>query len=186
MAVLISTYQTCYILVPHFVSVPLVPVPNSHCLDMSPPHAVSPWNLALVAGTAALATLAIRTAWNDSVGPIASPHASQHESGQLGQLPYPPDALPGARDVDSPYGPTRVYEWGPHDGPKVLLIHGISTPSIALADLAHRLVARGFRVLLFGTLYGGFAANPQSVRKSTRLRLHEPWSPWVHVYRLVT
>lgn len=26
-------------------------------------------------------------------------------------LPYPPDALPGARDVTSPYGTFRCYEW---------------------------------------------------------------------------
>jgi hypothetical protein len=80
--------------------------------------------------------------------PIPPPNPPKEE---LAQLPYPPDALPGARDVDSPYGTTRVYEWGPEDGPKVLLIHGISTPSIALADLAHRLVAKGYRVMLFGT-----------------------------------
>jgi hypothetical protein len=80
--------------------------------------------------------------------PIPPPKPRKEE---LAQLPYPPDALPGARDVDSPYGVTRVYEWGPETGPKVLLIHGISTPSIALADLAHRLVAKGYRVMLFGT-----------------------------------
>lgn len=51
---------------------------------------------------------------------------------EIAKLPYPPDVLPGARDVDSPYGSMRVYEWGPEDGRKVLLIHGISTPSIAL------------------------------------------------------
>lgn len=66
-------------------------------------------------------------------------------------LPYPPDALPGARDVKSPYGSIRVYEWGPEDGECVLLIHGISTPSIALSDLAYRLVRKGCRVMLFGT-----------------------------------
>lgn len=71
---------------------------------------------------------------------------------ELKKLPYPPDALPGARDVDSPYGSIRVYEWGPEDGEKILLIHGISTPSIALADLAHKLVEKGCRVMLFGTL----------------------------------
>lgn len=32
----------------------------------------------------------------------------------------------------------------------MLLIHGISTPSIALADLAHKLVSKGCRVMLFG------------------------------------
>jgi len=68
----------------------------------------------------------------------------------LQQLAYPPDALPGARDVDSPYGSIRVYEWGPKDGRKVLLIHGISTPSVALGPLAHKLVEKGCRVMLFG------------------------------------
>ncbi len=51
---------------------------------------------------------------------------------EIEELPYPPDLLPGARDVTSPYGNVRVYEWGPEDGGKVLLVHGISTPCIAL------------------------------------------------------
>ena len=66
------------------------------------------------------------------------------------ELPYHPAALPGARDVDSPFGSIRVYEFGPRDGEKVLLVHGISTPSIAMTDLAHKLVGRGRRVMLFG------------------------------------
>ena len=66
-------------------------------------------------------------------------------------LPYPPDALPGARDVDTPYGSVRVYEWGPETGERVLLVHGISTPSVALGDLAHELASKGYRVMLFGT-----------------------------------
>lgn len=70
---------------------------------------------------------------------------------QMEELPYPPDALPGARDVECPQGSVRVYEWGPADGEKVLLIHGISTPSIALGSVAHRLVEKGCRVMLFGT-----------------------------------
>lgn len=77
----------------------------------------------------------------------ALPNLSNEE---LIQLPYPHHALPGARDVDSPYGNIRVYEWGPEDGDKMLLIHGISTPSIALADVAHRLVSKGCRVMMFG------------------------------------
>ncbi|EEY17901.1 conserved hypothetical protein [Verticillium alfalfae VaMs.102] len=32
---------------------------------------------------------------------------------QRDELPYPPDLLPGGRDVDTPYGSLRVYEWGP-------------------------------------------------------------------------
>lgn len=51
---------------------------------------------------------------------------------EVAKLPYPPDSLPGARDVKSPYGSLRIYEWGPENGRKVLMVHGISTPSIAL------------------------------------------------------
>ncbi len=93
-------------------------------------------------------------------------HASPRETSllqlsgdELNKLPYPPDALPGARDVDSPYGSIRVYEWGPEDGEKILLIHGISTPSIALSDLAHKLIAKGCRVMLFGTDYSSYRTS---------------------------
>jgi hypothetical protein len=65
------------------------------------------------------------------------------------QLSYRTDALPGARDVASPYGSIRVHEWGPESGRKVLFVHGISTPSIALGSIAHALVDDGCRVMLF-------------------------------------
>jgi hypothetical protein len=70
---------------------------------------------------------------------------------QVSKLPYPPDLFPGARDVDTPYGSIRVYEWGPEDGRKVLLVHGISTPCISLGNVAEKLVESGCRVMLFGT-----------------------------------
>lgn len=70
-------------------------------------------------------------------------------------LPLPNDVLPGARDVASPYGSIRVYEWGREDGPKVLLVHGITTPCIALGGVAHALVDRGCRVMLFD-LYAAY------------------------------
>lgn len=65
------------------------------------------------------------------------------------KLPLPHDVLPGARDVASPYGSIRVYEWGREDGPKVLFVHGITTPCIALGGVAHALVDKGCRVMLF-------------------------------------
>lgn len=76
-------------------------------------------------------------------------------------IPYPEDALPGARDISTPYGSVRTYEFGPTTGRKVLLIHGISTPCISLASLAHALVEKeGCRVLLFD-LYGrGYSDTP--------------------------
>ena len=85
--------------------------------------------------------------------PIRSPRESllpELSDEDAADLPYHPAALPGARDVNTPFGSIRVYEFGPRDGEKVLLIHGISTPSIALTDLAHKLVGRGRRVMLFG------------------------------------
>jgi len=51
---------------------------------------------------------------------------------EIASLSYPPGAFPGSRDVDSPYGSLRVYEWGPLDGTRILLIHGISTPCLSL------------------------------------------------------
>jgi len=66
---------------------------------------------------------------------IRSPRATlllQLSEEESANLPYPPDALPGARDITSPYGTVRVYEWGPERGGKVLLVHGISTPCVAL------------------------------------------------------
>ena len=62
---------------------------------------------------------------------------------EAAELPYPPDALPGSRDVASPYGSLRVYEWGPEDGRKVVMVHGISNPCIVLGRL------RGWRFGIF-------------------------------------
>lgn len=63
---------------------------------------------------------------------------------------YPADAFPGGRDFETPYGTIKVFEWGPVDGEKVVLMHGIGTPCIALGDMAKHFVARGCRVMLFG------------------------------------
>jgi hypothetical protein len=65
-------------------------------------------------------------------------------------LPYPPDIFPGGRDVETPYGSIRVFEWGPEEGRKVLLVHGISTPAMSLGGLAEELAEKGCRVMLFG------------------------------------
>ncbi|TKA75058.1 hypothetical protein B0A55_05999 [Friedmanniomyces simplex] len=87
-------------------------------------------------------------------------------------IPYPPDALPGARDVDTPYGNIRVYEWGPSDGRKVLFVHGISTPCIAFAGMAKLLVEQeGCRVMLFD-LYGrGYSDTPDPTLYPQDVRL---------------
>ncbi|KIW20806.1 hypothetical protein PV08_01384 [Exophiala spinifera] len=88
---------------------------------------------------------------------------------EKGQLPYPPDALPGARDVDTPYGSIRVYEFGPEDGRKVLLVHGISTPALALGAVANALVDNGCRVMLFDLFGRGYSDTANDVRHDIRL-----------------
>lgn len=65
-------------------------------------------------------------------------------------MAYPPDAMPGARDVETFYGSMRVYEWGPTDGDKVLFVHGDATPSVVFSKIAQGLVDAGYRVMLFG------------------------------------
>jgi len=70
---------------------------------------------------------------------------------------YAPTSLPGARDVASPYGNIRAYEFGPTSGRKVLLVHGISTPCIALAPIAEKLAAKGCRVLMYDLFGRGYS-----------------------------
>jgi len=84
-------------------------------------------------------------------------------------LPYPPDAYPGARDVPSSYGSLRVYEFGPDDGRKVVLVHGISNPCIALGAIAHGLVDKGCRVILFDHPGKGYSSTPVPTPHSARL-----------------
>ncbi|KAJ5928753.1 hypothetical protein N7466_007709 [Penicillium verhagenii] len=85
------------------------------------------------------------------------------------KLPLPIDNLPGARDVESPYGSLRVYEWGREDGPKVLMVHGITTPSIALGGVAHALADRGCRVMLFDLFGRGYSDSPADLPHDNRL-----------------
>ncbi|KAL1840842.1 hypothetical protein VTJ49DRAFT_7685 [Mycothermus thermophilus] len=87
-------------------------------------------------------------------------------------LPYPPDLLPGARSVPTPYGTIHVFEFGPLDGPKVLLLPGISTPCISLAALAESLVARGCRVMLFDLFGRGYSDAPLPGEVDYDLRLY--------------
>ena len=60
-----------------------------------------------------------------------------------------------------PQGPTH-YRWsGPEDGPIVVCIHGLSTPSYIFAATERSLTSLGFRVLTYD-LYGrGYSARAQ-------------------------
>lgn len=75
--------------------------------------------------------------------------------------PYPANVFSGGADLETPYGRIHYYEFGPEDGKKLLLVHGISTPSPAWAYLAPFLVKAGYRILCFD-LYGrGYSDSPQ-------------------------
>ncbi|CCF32667.1 hypothetical protein CH063_05007 [Colletotrichum higginsianum] len=76
---------------------------------------------------------------------------------EVQKLPYQPNCFPGARDVETEYGFIRVYEWGPETGPKVVLIHGMSTCTMTLGPIAEALVSRGCRVLLFDLFGRGYS-----------------------------
>jgi hypothetical protein len=69
---------------------------------------------------------------------------------EIAALPYPPDYYTGARDVQTPYGKMRVYEWGPEEGRKVMLVHGDATCAPLWKRVAEELVARGCRVCVIG------------------------------------
>jgi pimeloyl-ACP methyl ester carboxylesterase len=90
-----------------------------------------------------------------------APLAATTQDNKLATYAYPPTSLPGARDVPTPYGSIRTYEWGPTTGRKILFVHGISTPCIALAGLAQELVEQhGCRVLLFDLFGRGYSDAP--------------------------
>ncbi|KAJ4268429.1 hypothetical protein NW762_002492 [Fusarium torreyae] len=88
---------------------------------------------------------------------------------KLKNLVYQPDQFPGARDVETPYGSIRVYEFGPETGEKVLFVHGISTPCITLAPLALALAKRGYRVMLFDLFGRGFSDGVADIPHDARL-----------------
>ena len=108
-----------------------------------------------------------------------SPPASLVIHSSLSSLPkhcksweiYPEDYYPGGSYVELPYGRVRYWLTGPAKGQKVrrscigrltgqtvdcsrllqiVLIHGLSVPSIIWKDIAPELAARGYRVLLYG------------------------------------
>jgi len=128
-------------------------------IDLTPYVPSSRLSLIFSAGAASVIALVAYQSYSKSVQRarakkvFSSPRdvvVSKLSEVEKNALPYPPDVLPGARDVDSPYGKVRVYEFGPEKGRKVLLVHGISTPCLSLGAVAQKLADRGCRVMLFG------------------------------------
>ncbi|KAI0961498.1 hypothetical protein AcV7_000585 [Taiwanofungus camphoratus] len=75
---------------------------------------------------------------------------------------YPDDFFPNGTYVQLPYGRVRFWLLGPEEGTRVVLIHGVSTPSVTWKYIAPYLAAHGMRVLVYD-LYGkGYSEAPQT------------------------
>ncbi|KAI0651800.1 alpha/beta-hydrolase [Trametes meyenii] len=80
---------------------------------------------------------------------------------------YPADLFPNGDYANLPYGRVRYWTLGPEEGTKVVLIHGISTPSITWREVAPYLAKHGFRVLVYD-LYGkGYSQAPYTTYDAT-------------------
>ncbi|KAJ6091777.1 hypothetical protein N7467_003746 [Penicillium canescens] len=92
------------------------------------------------------------------------------QEGQIFSKPvYPIDAFPGSRQFKTVYGTIHVFEWGPEDGEKVLLVHGLGTPCIALGDMAKELVRKGYRVMIYDLFGRGYSDAPNDLVFDARL-----------------
>ncbi|KAI9904673.1 hypothetical protein N3K66_001202 [Trichothecium roseum] len=121
--------------------------------------------LALAATATVLVAAANRPARG---GALRSPRKTVRAEDMEG-LVYREGLFPGARDVETPYGTVRAYEFGPEDGQKVLFIHGISTPCVTLGPIAEGLAARGYRVLLYDLFGRGFSDGVVDLPHDARL-----------------
>ncbi|KAH8092510.1 alpha/beta-hydrolase [Cristinia sonorae] len=80
---------------------------------------------------------------------------------------YDEDFFQGGAYVSFPYGRVRYWLFGPEEGTRIVLIHGLSIPAIIWKDIAPQLAARGFRVLLYD-LYGrGYSDAPKMTYDTT-------------------
>ncbi|KAI0141025.1 alpha/beta-hydrolase [Hypoxylon sp. NC0597] len=125
-----------------------------------------------VATTVALISLTRFALWPKKRAVIPGPLSTalpRLTNAEIAEIPYSPDTFPGARDVVTPYGNIRVYEFGPEHGRKVLFIHGISTSCMTLKDIAIPLAEKGCRVMLYDLFGRGFSDAPGDVPYDTRL-----------------
>ncbi|KAI0796459.1 alpha/beta-hydrolase [Irpex lacteus] len=85
----------------------------------------------------------------------------------LGNGEWTEEGEGGGGYVQLPLGRTRYWLLGPEDGEKIVLIHGLSVPSIIWKDVAPALALKGYRVLLYD-LYGrGYTSSPTVTHSTT-------------------
>ncbi|KAL5041364.1 Alpha/Beta hydrolase protein [Aspergillus fruticulosus] len=92
------------------------------------------------------------------------------QEGQIFSKPvYGINSFPGSRQLRTIYGTIHVFEWGPEDGEKVLLVHGLGTPCIALGGMAKELVRKGYRVMIYDLFGRGYSDAPNDLVFDARL-----------------
>ncbi|KAI9659756.1 MAG: hypothetical protein M1831_003654 [Alyxoria varia] len=139
---------------------------------------IEPRSLAFFAAGAAVAS-ATSLIWTVRASKQAPSNAtppppldlSAYPASSSSALPYPPsDFIEGQRDVSTPYGSIRVYEFGPRDSKrKVLFLHGVRSPCITLVPLAEGLASRGCRVMLLDLFGHGWSGGPTDLPYDSRL-----------------
>lgn len=81
---------------------------------------------------------------------------------------YDSDFYPGGKDLLTPYGSIRVYEFGPEKGERVLFVHGITTPSPVFGGILPKIAEAGYRVCTFDLFGRGYSDSPD-LRHDDRL-----------------
>lgn len=74
---------------------------------------------------------------------------------------YPENLYGEGSYASLPWGETRYWIVGPEKGKKLVLIHGLSVPSVIWAPMVPYLTKAGFRVLLYDLPGRGYTEAPQ-------------------------
>ncbi|CCG83089.1 putative Alpha/beta hydrolase [Taphrina deformans PYCC 5710] len=121
---------------------------------------------------AGIATLsALKLAYSAITSPeqhfITAPPRESHTDSHYSTTFYP-----GSKDIDTPYGSIRAYEFGPEDGERVLFIHGITTPCPVFSGILPKIVEAGYRVCTFDLFGRGYSDAP-NLKHDERLFLSQ-------------
>lgn len=79
---------------------------------------------------------------------------------------------PEGRMVRLSRGRTHIREDGPADGPPMVLVHGLTTPSFAFDGMVPGLVAQGFRVIRYDHYGRGRSDRPRIAQDAAAFRAH--------------